>query len=84
MKSKVKKPTTELVDCANALRDVKLETPLEVLEWLIEEGHLHLRELKAAVNCNPTLINALSHRISRAEEKLQDRQRMRMTSVKTA
>ena len=71
-----KKPKTELVDCAEALRNFRLSTPTSFMEKMIEEGHLHLKELKAAVNCNPMQIAALTHRLDHAEDVLKRKGRI--------
>lgn len=76
MKRQIKKPTTELADIAKALQGVKLETPIDEIEYLVDEGHRHFDELRASKNCNPMLINALVHRLNHAEEVLQRKRRL--------
>lgn len=76
MRAGTKKPKTELADCAASLLQVSFTTPTSEIERLIEEGYLHLEELKATVHCNPTLISALDHRIKAAEEKLEGKRRI--------
>lgn len=70
------KPKTELAECAEALRDVTLSTPVADIEEMITEGYLHLEELKAAVHCNPMQISALSHRLDHAEDVLHHKRRL--------
>jgi len=70
MLMRAKKPKLELAACAQALQNTTIESSISRLEELIEEGNLHLAELREAVHCNPLQINALAHRIDRAEELL--------------
>ncbi|MFA5889167.1 MAG: hypothetical protein WCW47_03180 [Candidatus Paceibacterota bacterium] len=57
----------ELVDCAEALRKLHPEDPLEWMYQLITEGKAYLEWVKAHDPCNVSWIYALSQRIKRAE-----------------
>lgn len=76
MSKVIKKPKTELIDCAKALSKADLSTPEEKLEELIKEGYLHLGELKGGVHCNPLQEISLALRIDRVEELLERKRRL--------
>ncbi len=84
MKTQLKKPSSELIECAEALRKASVSMPTEMLKALIEEGHSHLRELESSTNCNPQLIAALEHRINHAEEALERQTRLTTDSRRRA
>lgn len=70
------KPGKELVECAVALNELKMSSPVGLIEWLIEEGYRHLRELRANNGCNPLLADSLAHRINRAELILEQKKKV--------
>ena len=75
MSVKMKKPTMELVDCAEALRKLSLSTPVNVMEELIADGLYHLEELQTSPICNPLLVTSLAARLDRAEAILEQKRK---------
>lgn len=56
-----------LVDCAEALRKLSPEDPLEYMYRLIAEGRIYLEWVKSHDSCNTSRISVLTQRIRRAE-----------------
>lgn len=86
MKVTDKKLTPEQLDCAEALKHVSLSDSVESIQALIDAGYALLRDLQASPRCNPTYVNALAHRLDKAESirdqrKLQDAQTFNSRSI---
>lgn len=58
----------ELLECAEGLRVLSLNSSLDEMENLIDDGEFHLAELRGRAVCNPLQENSLDQRTERARD----------------
>ena len=65
----------ELLECANGLLRLSLDSSLDEIQLLIDDGYYHLAELRGRASCDIPRINYLIQKIDRAERLREQKQK---------